>query len=358
MNTKGTCACIVEGGPALTCHKPAASELFESKAGKLQCQLCPHTCLLAPGETGKCSVRQNIDGQLVSTNYGRLTALTLDPIEKKPLYHFYPGHLILSVSSFGCNLSCDYCQNWKLSQGQPDTRYAKPEVVVNKLAEAREACVGVAYTFAEPLVWYEYVRETARLVHERGAQNVLVTNGFINPEPLDKLLPFIGAANVDLKGFTDSFYARVCGGRLQPVKHSIRELVRAGVHVEVTTLIIPGENDDKTELNQLYEWLGSLDETIPVHVARYFPAHERTTEATPPSTLTAAAEIAEKYLQHVYIGNLTFSNKSDTCCSSCGAVLIRRSGYSISLPAQVKEGHCGSCGAPVPYIGSARERNL
>jgi len=301
---------------------------YVSKGGRLECHLCPHECLLSEGQAGLCRVRVNRDGVLVASSYGDVTAMAIDPIEKKPLYHYYPGHALLSLGSYGCNLHCDFCQNWELSQG------------------AGQSCIGVAYTYSEPVVWYEFVLDCASKVRQAGYKNVLVTNGYINLAPLQEILPYIDAVNIDLKGFSERYYAQVCRGRVEPVKRTIAKLIEAGI------------NDDPTELGRMYKWLGSLDRCLPAHINRYFPAHKRMTPATPLKTLEKAYELASEHLDHVYLGNLAFSNVSRTRCPTCGAVLVERSGYEVRTPVPVKDGKCSQCGSPTPFVGSARRRRL
>lgn len=273
---------------------------------KAVCTLCPRSCELEEGQTGFCGARKNRDGVIVCDNYGRLTALALDPVEKKPLARFYPGTGILSVGSYGCNLRCPFCQNSGISMprgGNADTVDVSPEMLVQKALQLVEkGNIGVAYTYNEPLVGYEYVRDCASLVHESGMKNVVVTNGYIQETPLKKLLPLIDAMNIDLKGFTPRFYDLV-GGGLETVKNSIA-LAAAQCHLEVTTLIIPGENDTEQEMRALAGWLSSVDRKIVLHVTRFFPRYHFSERApTPVETVYRLARVAREYLQYVYEGN-------------------------------------------------------
>ena len=271
-----------------------------------KCELCFHRCQLAEGQTGFCRARVCRDGAVVPLNYGKLTSLALDPIEKKPLRRFRPRSLILSVGSFGCNLRCPFCQNHEISMagdGKIQTVDISPEQLANKAVELiPRGNIGVAYTYNEPLVGYEYVRDCAALVHDRGMVNVLVTNGTINEQPWRALLPLIDAANIDLKGFSRSWYRRL-GGDLDTVKRSIA-LVAEQCHVEVTTLLVPGENDSVEEIRALAQWLASVDPDIPLHLSRFFPRYEmRDRPPTLVQDVYRLADEARAWLTYVYTGN-------------------------------------------------------
>ena len=270
------------------------------------CELCFHHCRLEEGQTGFCRARTGRNGAVVPLNYGKLTSLALDPIEKKPLRRFHPGSLILSVGSFGCNLRCPFCQNHEISMaGEAEIQTVKvsPAQLAAKASELRaHGNIGVAYTYNEPLVSYEYVRDCAGLVHEQGMVNVLVTNGTIDEGPWRALLPLIDAANIDLKGFTPAWYRRL-GGDLETVKRSIA-LAAERCHVEVTTLLIPGENDSAEEIRALAQWLASVSQSIPLHLSRFFPQYKMTDRPpTPVEQVYRLAEAAQEYLSHVYTGN-------------------------------------------------------
>ncbi len=273
---------------------------------KALCELCFHHCALDEGQTGLCRARACQDGKIVSLNYGKLTSLALDPIEKKPLRRFHPGSLILSVGSFGCNLRCPFCQNHEISMagdsGIP-TVEVSPEQLAAKAAElVPQGNIGVAYTYNEPLIGYEYVQNCAALVHEQGMINVLVTNGTVEEEPWRALLPLIDAANIDLKGFTPAWYRRL-GGDLETVKRSIA-LAAERCHVEVTTLLIPGENDSEEEIRELARWLASISSEIPLHLSRFFPRYRMLDRPPAPvEQVCRLAETARGYLSYVYTGN-------------------------------------------------------
>lgn len=270
-----------------------------------QCTLCFHRCILAEGQTGLCRARVNRNGKIIPLNYGKLTALALDPIEKKPLRRFHPGSAVLSVGSFGCNLRCPFCQNAQIAAAGVEipARDFPPEHLARETVRLRNrGNIGVAYTYNEPLVGYEYVRDCAVRVHEAGLFNVLVTNGTIEEAPWKALLPLIDAVNIDLKGFTEKWY-RTLGGDLETVKRSI-QLAAHRCHVEVTTLVVPGENDSEDEMRALSAWLASVNPDIPLHVSRFFPRHHMADRLpTPVGTVYRLADVARERLRHVYMGN-------------------------------------------------------
>lgn len=276
---------------------------------KVHCCLCPHNCVIKPGSRGACRVRENIDGELYSLNYGKITSIALDAIEKKPLSRFYPGSRILSAGTFGCNLKCSFCQNWsiahEISDSDEDVITAAPMLLVEKALEhTASGNIGIAYTYNEPSIWYEFVYDTARLARERGLMNVLVTNGFISREPLEELMPYVDAMNIDVKAFKPLFYSGVCRGVLDDVKRTV-EISAGKCHVEVTTLVIPGLNDSLDEIEELAKWLAYISPEIPLHLSRFFPGYKmRDISPTPFETLTAARDIAERYLKYVYLGNV------------------------------------------------------
>lgn len=280
------------------------------------CRLCPHHCRIGPGKRGRCRTRYNDGGRLKALNYGQCTAIALDPIEKKPLYHFHRGRTILSLGSWGCNLSCQFCQNWEISQEEPPAQALTPEQARDlAIRYVPQGNLGLAYTYNEPTVWYEFIHATAPLVHKAGLYNIMVTNGFIEEEPLQELLPLIDAWNIDLKAFGGDFYEELCGGRQEAVCRTIREAA-ARSHVEVTTLIIPGKNDDFQAIEALSAWLASLNRDIPLHLTRYFPRYKLQLPPTPVETLVRCARISRTHLSHVHIGNV-----SDAEIQACTASL-------------------------------------
>ncbi|MBV1756527.1 MAG: AmmeMemoRadiSam system radical SAM enzyme [Dethiosulfatibacter sp.] len=275
---------------------------WEKEKDSVRCRLCPHLCLIADGKTGRCRERKNIEGILYSMNYGVITSIGLDPIEKKPLYHFMPGTTILSYGSRGCNLSCSFCQNYRISlEPNPPSVIMSPEDVVQQVKD--ENLTSIAFTYNEPTVWYEFMLDTARLARESQIKTVCVTNGFINKEPLEELLGYMDAFNIDLKSYSDVFYRKICGGQLEPVLSTI-EMISGRAHLEITTLVVENENDDLVELEELFKWIASIDTGIILHLSRYFPSYKMTNPATKTETLIEAKRLAEKHLDNVYIGNV------------------------------------------------------
>jgi pyruvate formate lyase activating enzyme len=319
--------------------------------GRVQCNLCPHQCLLDAGETGMCRSRKNILGRLIAENYGKLTALHLDPIEKKPLFHFFPGSQILSAGSFGCNLKCAWCQNCDISQSGSESFSFLPNTTPANLAEtaAGSKGIGLAYTYNEPTVWFEFMMDTAVLVKEAGLKNVVVTNGYINPAPLVQLLEVAHAFNTDLKGFSEDFFRTYSGGSLKAVKKTLLAIARSGLHQEVTYLAIPGLNDDPTEFQEMVQWIhNELGPDTPLHLSRYFPAWNLLELPTPVSMLRKMYEMARKYLHFVYLGNVAgHPELSATRCPGCGTLLAERHGFLIRLHNTEAEGRCSQCGEKV-----------
>lgn len=308
------------------------------------CTLCPHHCHLSEGQTGICGVRQSSGGEIISLNYGRISAASMDPIEKKPLYHFYPGKQIYSIGTYGCNLKCPYCQNWSISQQVLNGKEQSPAQIVD------EACsmgsFAIAYTYSEPLVWIEYVEDAARLAGERGLKNVLVTNGFCDTGPFEKLLDLIDACNIDLKTFNDKTYRTFQKGALGPVLSNI-QIARQKCHVELTTLVVPGINDSMEEMEALVSWIAELDPQIPWHVSRYFPAYKYQAEPTSTALLLDIYEMAKQKLSHVYLGNIAgHEHTGRTYCSKCNEILIDRNRYSTKI-LSLSDGKCINCGHPL-----------
>ncbi len=270
---------------------------------KVHCYLCPHNCVIKPGHLGACRARKNIEGELYSMNYGHVTSMAIDPIEKKPLNRFEPGSLILSAGTFGCNLKCSFCQNWTIAHDDADTVEVSPGELVSK-AKGYDGNIGIAYTYNEPSIWYEYVLETSKLARQEGLKNVLVTNGFISREPLEELLPYVDAMNIDVKAFSNSFYVDICKATLENVKSTV-EIAAKKCHVEGTTLVVPDLNDSPEEIGELSKWLASISTEIPLHLSRYFPNYKMTDKpATPVETLLKAREAAQEHLKYVYLGNV------------------------------------------------------
>lgn len=275
---------------------------WEHYNDKIRCNLCPHNCCILDDSSGLCGVRKNIDNNLYTLNYGRISSIALDPIEKKPLKQFYPGTNILSVGTYGCNFKCGFCQNYSIAQEEPETIEATSKQIVSK-AQQMPNCIGVAFTYNEPSIWYEFVYDTCVLSKDAGLKNVLVTNGYINRDPLIDLLPYVDAMNIDVKAFSDKFYKEICHGSLEDVKRTV-EISAKSSHVEITTLIIPEVNDDVEEITELAKWLAGIGEDIPLHLSRYFPHNKFKINPTPKETLYELKNAANKYLKYVYLGNI------------------------------------------------------
>lgn len=275
-------------------------EKLESK--KVKCKLCPHGCILPQGSTGFCRARKNVDGKLYSLNYGYISSIAFDPIEKKPLYHFYPGSSILSIGTFGCSFRCLHCQNFEISQLTPNVFEVETEKLI-ALAKKDPKCIGIAFTYNEPTIWFEYVMDVAKAFKQEGLKTVLVTNGYLNEEPLNDLLEVIDSANIDVKAFNEEFYKKICSGDLESVKRFV-EICAKKIHIEITTLIIPTLNDRDEEIENLAKWIASIDDRIPLHLTRYFPRYKMTLPPTPKETLMRLREVAKKYLVNVYLGNI------------------------------------------------------
>jgi pyruvate formate lyase activating enzyme len=333
------------------------SRFYESlKDGVVRCTICPRMCIVPLGKRGFCEVKENKGGSLLSLTYGELSALAVDPIEKKPLAHFHPGSLALSVSSVGCSFTCPWCQNWHLSAskaGDLDTRYASPIEVVTMAS--RQDCTSIAYTYNEPLINLDYFEDVARLAKEKGIKNVLVTNGYISQEALSKVVDIIDAANVDWKAFNDSFYKKHCSADLHSVLDATVEMKRQGVHIEITFLIIPDTNDSENEIRGMSQYiLEELGLNTPLHLSRFFPHYKfRHIPQTPVDTLYRAREIAiEEGIRYVYVGNVPLSDYNDTYCHHCGEKVVERSGYAITLWRLDHENRCAHCGGRVPIVGN------
>jgi len=335
----------------------APAILAEPQAdGSVRCHLCAHRCLIRPDRRGICMVRENRGGELVTLVYGEAVSVALDPIEKKPLFHVDPGSAAYSIATWGCNFHCRFCQNWEIAQAGREhihvpTRHLPPEDIV---AEARALGAGsIAYTYVEPTIFAEYAVDTARLAKAAGIRNLFVTNGYMTPEAIEVLGPLLDAANVDIKGFNDRFYRRYLGATLEPVKESLIGLKAAGVWLEVTTLVVPGLNDDPAELEALATWVrDALGPETPWHLSRFFPAYNMTdVPPTPLPTLLAAAEIGRRVgLAHIYVGNAPDVGGEDTFCAGCGRLLIARRGYRVARNVLVA-GACPDCGARLAGLG-------
>ncbi len=323
--------------------------------GAVACRLCRHRCRIAPGHRGLCHVRENRNGRLYSLNYGMVVAEHADPVEKKPLYHFLPGTQTYSIATVGCNFTCRHCQNYSIAQDHPDPsgtvrgNYVPPEEIVRRAVSA--GCRSLSFTYTEPTVFFEYALDTARLAVKAGLKNIFVTNGYITPEALDMIGPFLHGANIDLKGFSDEFYRRIVGGRLAEVLECIRDYRSRGVWIELTTLVIPGENDSEEQLDGAARFIAErLGVEVPWHISRFFPQYKMTDRVpTPVSLLARALEAGRRHgLRYVYTGNCD-DGAEDTICPGCGHAVIERSGYRLRSRDLVA-GACRSCGTPVDGV--------
>jgi pyruvate formate lyase activating enzyme len=316
--------------------------------GRVACHLCPHECRIKEGGNGICHTRRMQGGTLYAINYAEVASMAYDPVEKKPLYHFYPGRTIFSMGGNGCNLGCLFCQNWEISQEEVPTRHLEPDKAV-ELAQQRGS-IGIAYTYSEPLMWFEYLLDCAKLARGKGLKNVLVTNGYINAEPLSLLLPWIDALNIDVKSMKDEFYKKLCKGTLGPVLRTA-ETASKSCLVEITNLVIPTQNDSDEDFHQLADWIAEkLGPDTPLHFSRYFPHYKMKIDATELQTLQRARQIAQQKLHYVYVGNISDRKSNSTCCPHCAHLLVGRDGYHTSQVG-VKDGKCESCGHAVKMIG-------
>jgi pyruvate formate lyase activating enzyme len=319
---------------------------------KVQCELCPKMCLIQPGQSGECRVRINDDGVLRTVVYGYPCSISIDPIEKKPLFHFLPGSAILSTATVGCNLHCKNCQNWEISQANPEdggisAYVCSPRKLVD-LAAAR-SCPSLAYTYTDPVVYYEYTYDSAKLAREAEIRNVLVTAGYINEPPWRKLLQYVDAANIDLKGITDEFYRQVCSATLKPIQNSLVVAKGCGVHVEIANLIIPTLNDKPEQIRPLARWVKqNMGSDTPLHFSGFYPRYKMLNlPPTPLKTLEEARQIGiSEGLNYVYIGNLASKEGQNTYCPGCKKLLIERSGYEIRQM-RVRDGRCPDCGKEI-----------
>ncbi len=320
--------------------------------GQVRCRLCAHHCLISPGKHGICFVRENRDGKLYSLVYGLAIAANVDPIEKKPFFHFLPGSTSFSIATAGCNFRCEFCQNWEISQTIRNSLRSRESIPGEELPPEKavkvaleNGCRSISYTYTEPTIFFEYATDTARLARKKGLKNTFVTNGYQTQETIKEMKDLIDAANIDLKSFSDDFYKKMCGARLQPVLDSIRLMHDAGIWVEVTTLVIPHQNDSSEELARLAKFLASVDKNIPWHISRFHSDYQMdATEETPLETMQLAYGIGKKAgLNYVYMGNVLTETGQNTYCPKCGTLAVRRIGYRVEILSVQKNGKCKNC---------------
>ncbi len=315
---------------------------------KVQCLLCPHQCTINEEKKGVCRVRSNKDGILYSDNYGKVCSLGFDPIEKKPLYHFHPGKTIFSVGSVGCNLHCKFCQNWEISQTSiDDFPYLKnytPEDII-RIAKKRPDNFGIAYTYNEPTVWYEFMFNISWIAKKEGLKNVIVSNGFIAEKPLTKLMGVIDAFSIDLKSFSEDFYKKLTSSRLEPVKETLKNIRKFNKHLEITNLVITDENDDENQFREMVNWIAAeLGRETVFHISRYYPTYRLSNPPTSPETMENFYHIAREKLPYSYLGNVISNMGQNTYCHNCGEEVVKRSGYHTQTSQLNEDGSCKSCG--------------
>ena len=318
---------------------------------KVRCELCPYRCVLKEGQMGVCRVRKNIGGKLYTLNYGSVSSIAVDPIEKKPLFHFKPKSEVLSLSTVGCNMRCKHCQNWEISQAGmefPYLREMSPDEVM-KIARNYE---GIAWTYNEPTIWHEFTLDVSKMAKKEGLYTVYVTNGYINEEPLREIGQYLDAMNIDVKAFRDEFYRKIAGARLRPVIDTVERAYRMGIHIELTYLIIPDLNDDSKEIRKFAEWVYELSPEIPVHFSRFFPMYKLTDKPpTPLKTMHNAYKIAKEVgLEYIYLGNTWEPEYESTYCPNCGNLLIERVYYNTELKGLTKDGKCNRCGKKINIV--------
>ena len=312
----------------------------------VHCYLCPTNCVIKPENFGDCGARKNIDGKLYSLVYAKPVSIAIDPIEKKPLYHFLPGSYSLSIGTLGCNLHCLHCQNYEISQEKAD-KLIKKEISPKEIIQAaiKNNCKSISYTYNEPTIFYEYVIETAKLARKKGIKNIMVTNGYISKEPLKELYPLIDAANIDLKALDENFYKKVCSVRLKPILEAIKEIKSIGTWIELTNLIIPGYNDSDKQIEELVKWIkDNLGTRTPLHFSAFYPTYKLLdAPRTPSETLLKAKNIALKYdLKYIYLGNTSLPDSGNTLCPKCKKLLIARSNFDV-YSNNIKNNSCPFC---------------
>jgi len=343
-------ALLLQAGP-LAPHPPSPApreaDFYHRLDGELvACDLCPRRCVIAPGQRGFCRVRENRDGSLYSIVYGKPCTVNKEPIEKAPFFHFLPGRQRITLATAGCNQACKYCQNWELSQARPEELQSydlSPSEVVS-LAVKEKAPI-ICFTYTEPVVFYEYMMDIARLARAEGIRTAVVTGGYVNPEPLKQLCSAVDAIKIDLKGFTPDFYRNVCGSTLEPVLEACRIVSQSGTHLELVNLVVPALNDDTVTMRRMCRWIrDNVGDTVPVHFTRFHPEYRlQNSPPTPAATLDRAVSIAKAQgLRFVYVGNVPGSPAENTYCPACGKMLVRRSGYSVAENS-IRDDKCSFC---------------
>jgi pyruvate formate lyase activating enzyme len=306
-------------------------------------------CRVAKDKTGICGVRKNNGEEIELITYGVISGFALDPVEKKPLYHYYPGRNILSIGSYGCNMRCDFCQNYDISQTVPEKarKLVSPEELVESAIRA-ENNIGLAFTYNEPMIWFEFIRDVAVSVHNAGMKTVIVSNGYVSSEPLDEIIEFTDAFNIDLKAISQESYRKLTGADMEPVKSNLKKIALSGKHLEITSLIIPGHNDSESAMQLQTEWIASeLGRKVPLHLSRYFPMYKRDDPPTSGDTLKRLYEIASEKLDFVYVGNTKSNSGQDTKCPNCAQVVTHRSGFSTNVVNVDDKGNCKTCGTEI-----------
>jgi pyruvate formate lyase activating enzyme len=316
--------------------------------------LCPHECQISEGSAGICGVRKNLKGVLYAETYGIVSAVNLDPIEKKPLYHFLPGSKILSVGSFGCNLKCEFCQNCSISQISEDYKNEAREMSIDELVSRQKATpesIGIAFTYNEPSIWYELMYDTAVAFKQHGFRTAMITNGFISKSAIENLLPLIDAFNVDLKAFNDTFYKEITHSKLQPVLETLKILSENKKHFEITNLVIPDLNDKSNEFDAMCRYIKSeLGQDVPLHITRYYPHYKLSKPQTPERRMYELADIAQRHLDFVYLGNLNSKTGENTYCPECSALVVSRSGYRVKIENLSSDNCCSQCGRKLKFF--------
>ena len=328
------------------------AKFWKEENGKIRCLLCPHHCLLAEGQRGLCGVRENKGGKLYTLIYASCSSAYPDPIEKKPLFHFYPGSAVFSLGTVGCNFKCLHCQNYTISQAKPEN-YPLAEILPEEAVErAKKCCEGIAFTYNEPTIWFEYAHDVAREAKKKGLYTVFVTNGYINEEPLNEISRYLDAANIDVKSMSNEFYRHICKGSVEPVLEACKMYKKRGVHIELTYLVIPTKNDDAMEIKNFCRWvIEELGEMQPIHFTAFYPQYKMLNlPPTPFKKLMEAYAIAKKEgLYYVYLGNVAHGDYENTYCHNCGKLLIERYGFSAKIVG-LDGRKCGKCGEEIPVV--------